>query len=329
MKKGIMTATSVLLTFAMSIPTFGAGWQKNDFGWWYGTNAENTTWYANEWQWIDGNGDGVAESYCFDANGYMYANTTTPDGYTVNADGAWTENGVVQTKAAGAAGTTSQTVAQTTGDGVYINGVHHNAGYDPEHPLKNVIDRWNLRLDPATMNWKTTVSSTQIQSMLTGQTDTFIPYEQYNESFREEARVTDAELYQWYCNWLNSWDFENASEMERALKVQEVLAGITYDLAYESASYGTVDYRTLIQKRAVCSGYAAAALSLCKAVGLKASRFGTGNHSFYMVKVDGEVYAGSNSALDLTAPYNQYMLDDMVFGQGNVYDPNYTWATDR
>mgnify|MGYP000107518430 FL=1 len=28
----------------------------------------------------------------------MYANTTTPDGYTVNTDGAWTVNGVVQTK---------------------------------------------------------------------------------------------------------------------------------------------------------------------------------------------------------------------------------------
>ena len=27
----------------------------------------------------------------------MLANTTTPDGCTVNADGAWTENGVVQT----------------------------------------------------------------------------------------------------------------------------------------------------------------------------------------------------------------------------------------
>lgn len=31
----------------------------------------------------------------------MYANTTTPDGYTVNADGAWTVDGVVQVKTAG------------------------------------------------------------------------------------------------------------------------------------------------------------------------------------------------------------------------------------
>ena len=310
------------------IPAFGAGWQTNDSGRWYGTNADNTTWYANGWQWIDGNGDGTAESYCFDANGYLYTNTTTPDGYTVNADGAWTENGVVQTKAAEAAETASQTVAQTSGDGVYINGVHHNAGYDPEHPLKNVIDRWNLRLDPATMNWKKTVSSSQIQSMLTGQTDTFIPYEQYNASFREEARVTDAELYQWWCNWLNSWDFENASEMEKAKKIQEILGGITYDLAYESESYGTMDYRTFIRKRAVCSGYAGAAMSMAKALGLKASVFGSGNHVFYMVRVDGKVYGGENSAFDLASPYKELGLGDMVFGQGNVFLPNYVWQTD-
>jgi len=55
----------------------------------------------NSWQWLDGNGDGAAECYYFDGNGYMLANTTTPDGYMVNADGAWMENGAVQTKQVG------------------------------------------------------------------------------------------------------------------------------------------------------------------------------------------------------------------------------------
>ena len=326
MKRLFTLLVAVVMTMAMSLTAFAAGWQKNDTGWWYATNDAGTTWYANEWQWIDGNGDGIAECYDFDANGYMYANTTTPDGYTVNADGAWTENGVVQTKAAGAAGTTSQTVTQTTGDGVYINGVHHNAGYDPEHPLKNVIDQWNLRLDPATMNWKTTVSSTQIQSMLTGQTDTFIPYEQWNPAFREEARVTNEELYQWYCNWLNSWDFENASEMEKAKKIQEVLGGITYDLAYESASYGTMDYRTFIQKRAVCTGYANAAVSMAKALGLKASIIGipSARHAIYAIMVDGTVYLGENSSLDLTWP-----LDGSQDSVANyVLTEGYVWQTE-
>ena len=42
--------------------------------------------------------DGIAECYYFDGSGYMLSNTTTPDGYVVNGDGAWTEGGAVKTK---------------------------------------------------------------------------------------------------------------------------------------------------------------------------------------------------------------------------------------
>ena len=73
-----------------------AGWKKNDTGWWYATAADGSTWYTDSWQWIDGNGDGVSECYCFDSNGYIYTRTTTPDGYQVNADGAWIINDVIQ-----------------------------------------------------------------------------------------------------------------------------------------------------------------------------------------------------------------------------------------
>lgn len=78
-----------------------AEWCHNSQGWWYGTNVTYTDWYKSCWQWIDGNGDGVAECYYFNADGYMLANTTTPDGYTVNADGAWVQGGSVQIKTSG------------------------------------------------------------------------------------------------------------------------------------------------------------------------------------------------------------------------------------
>lgn len=54
-------------------------------------------------------------------NGYMLADTATPDGYTVHANGAWTVNGVVQmqttvTEAAAAANERqTQTAVQTNG----------------------------------------------------------------------------------------------------------------------------------------------------------------------------------------------------------------------
>lgn len=99
-KKVAVIVLAAGMTLAGCMTALASGWQKNDTGWWYATNDEGTAWYADEWQWIDGNGDGVAESYCFDQNGYLYTDTITPDGYTVNADGAWVENGQVQTKEA-------------------------------------------------------------------------------------------------------------------------------------------------------------------------------------------------------------------------------------
>jgi len=45
------------------------------------------------WQWING------KCYLLDVKtGMLYVNTTTPDGYKVNANGEWVENGVVQIK---------------------------------------------------------------------------------------------------------------------------------------------------------------------------------------------------------------------------------------
>lgn len=54
------------------------------------------------WVWIKGT-DGITRCYYLNpaSNGSLgacYLNGTTPDGYTVDASGAWTMNGVVQTK---------------------------------------------------------------------------------------------------------------------------------------------------------------------------------------------------------------------------------------
>ena len=126
-KKAAVAAMVVAMLMCNAMPAMAAGWQKNNVGWWYATNDAGTTWYANEWQWIDGNGDGIAECYCFDGNGYMYENTTTPDGYTVNADGAWTENGVVQIKIVGK-GTPVGNTGSTGGSGSTGGGASSGGG---------------------------------------------------------------------------------------------------------------------------------------------------------------------------------------------------------
>ena len=57
------------------------GWQNNGYGWWY--QRANGTYPSNEWEIING------IWYYFDSNGYMLADTTTPDGYYVDENGAW------------------------------------------------------------------------------------------------------------------------------------------------------------------------------------------------------------------------------------------------
>lgn len=119
-----------VLTACMASTAFAAGWVRgqgaNSPRWWY--DLGNGQYYGGpewevEWQWLDGNGDGIAECYAFDREGWMYADTTTPDGYTVNTDGAWTVNGAVQTMAApaGYAGTRAQAMqANTDGKRILI-----------------------------------------------------------------------------------------------------------------------------------------------------------------------------------------------------------------
>lgn len=100
MKKKILTlVAAAVMTMAMSVTAFAhtGVWLQDDTGWWW--QRQNGNYPTNQWVWIDGNGDGIVECYYFGPDGYMLANTTTPDGYTVDANGAWTVNGVVQSRA--------------------------------------------------------------------------------------------------------------------------------------------------------------------------------------------------------------------------------------
>lgn len=71
---------------SMGMTAFAGQWVQNTTGWWW--QEDNGSYPVSQWKWLDGNKDGIYECYAFDSNGYIYTNTTTPDGYTVNADGA-------------------------------------------------------------------------------------------------------------------------------------------------------------------------------------------------------------------------------------------------
>ena len=129
MKKQIVGLGLALgLSGAMAMTAFAGQWKQdaarpaNQNGisnWWY--QNDDGSYPAGNWFWIDGNGDGLAESYRFDGSGWMYASTSV-DGYMVDGSGAWLQNGVVSRKSMSAGKTghgtnTNDTSSNGTGSG--------------------------------------------------------------------------------------------------------------------------------------------------------------------------------------------------------------------
>lgn len=286
MKKAITIVIATATMASQAMTAMAAEWKQNEIGYWY--QEDNGSYPTNSWKWING------RCYYFDSNGYMLANTTTPDGYTVDATGAWTVNGVVQT----------QSTEQTSGT------VHHNENYDPAHPLANMIDKWNLRLTPESNALNTNyITNPNVHAMLTGQMEYYVEPTGYGV---EEQKETEQALYNWFCNWLNGMDFENMSEMDRAKAIRDVLGSASYSLVSEDTYIGQYwlekndPYRVIILKKGRCAEFATTARSLAKSMGLKSAVYGSGEHAVYYIQVDGTTYTGSNQDLYLDFPhYNQ------------------------
>ena len=68
------TVMAVFLSLSSTVSGFAqdSGWHKDEGTnrWWY--SLPDGTFYKSSWQWIDGNGDGLAECYSFDSDGYLY-----------------------------------------------------------------------------------------------------------------------------------------------------------------------------------------------------------------------------------------------------------------
>ena len=90
MKLKITAFITLAMSLAMTGTVFAGTWEngsgENSQRWKY--NYGNGTYAQNSWQWIDGNNDGIAECYYFDADGWMLSDTITSDGYQVNENGA-------------------------------------------------------------------------------------------------------------------------------------------------------------------------------------------------------------------------------------------------
>lgn len=100
MKRLVWILSVMMFGFLAPVTAFAGEWTKgtgpNDGRWRY--ENEDGTYASGGWYWLDGNRDGIEECYYFDPGGFMLSGTVTPDGYTVNPDGAWTDSGTVVTR---------------------------------------------------------------------------------------------------------------------------------------------------------------------------------------------------------------------------------------
>lgn len=79
----LITAVTGVLLASTSITSYAAQWKSDSVGWWW--EEDDGSYPVSQWKEING------KSYYFGQDGYMLANTTTPDGYLVGEDGAWIE----------------------------------------------------------------------------------------------------------------------------------------------------------------------------------------------------------------------------------------------
>lgn len=299
----VLTLATLLSTF-YPLTSFAGEWKSDNNGWWY--QNDDGSYPKNTWQWIDGNKDGISESYYFNENGYLLTNTTK-DGCTVNGDGAWTVNGVVQTQGQKVASNTAQS-------------------YDAQYPLKGRVEKYfgisKIQGEEGYLvpYWNNTyvIREGVVPAGMTGGTYIFnkavedkdilylYPTGGYNLSvlgllsgFSAKTPYTDSAETQQLLNevksFMNSFDWKNASDLEKATRICNRIHKASYDndAANEAAttgwsnslSYGA--YGCLVKGKAVCQGYTEAAGLLGYAVGLKTFEMGDVGHTYPLFLVDG------------------------------------------
>ena len=97
MRKGLKVFLAAGLLSLVCSFTALAGWEQQGDGKWKYRDEETGKYLKSGWYWLDGNHDGVSERYYF-RNYVLDIYKGEWGGWTVDENGAWTVDGVVQVK---------------------------------------------------------------------------------------------------------------------------------------------------------------------------------------------------------------------------------------
>jgi hypothetical protein len=288
-KSKVMRILSGTLAASMlfATPVFAGEWKQEGSSWKY--QNDDGSFITNNWQWING------KSYCFDANGVMYVNTTTPDGYTVNADGAWTVNGVIQTQTS-ANSSTNNSASNEQYPLAHLKKylVVRNDGYlDLKWSNQNIYNTIGYNRNALDYAIEQAINDKDVFEMVTGMEGSAViaiaklagmPISGYEELQNDPKVIAiENELR----SFLNSFDWKNASDYEKAVAIAKKINEAKYD--YESSENSHFPYGCLVEKKAVCEGFTDTAQLLGMCVGLPVSDvvLGFAAHAFPMYCING------------------------------------------
>lgn len=296
-KHKFMRVASLALAASLSFSTMTAfaDWKQEGNIWKY-QNSDGK--YATStWQWING------KSYCFDSNGNMYANTTTPDGYTVNADGAWTVNGVVQIK--------NETSKKAYSDNDQYP-LAHLKDWFVLNSRGRLVSKWSMEYmyeqhPELSGKWNDKYDYNGYADYIRGKAaeyrDVFIADkgEITGEPFYAVARLAGVTMPGYEAaensaetlaiekeirNFLSSFDWRNASDYEKAVHVAKRVNQAEYDNTTSSCNLA---YGCLVEGKALCDGFVNAANLLAWCVDLPSTPIVSmsANHTYMAYCING------------------------------------------
>lgn len=335
-KKNLFRALSIasMLSISLSSTVFAGEWKLDDRGWWY--QNHDGTYKKSGCQQIDSDNDGIAETYYFDENGYLCPNTRTVNGWIVNSDGMIvTADGKLATQ-------------QIYTDKDKLN---YKADIPQDFPLQGKMDRYFCNQISESLGWKW--NNAHFPCEACAKEGIVVPEGMSRNVFSEYMAVKDQdisylaglsgfsmsvlqrlsgypittlgsylpeveELAGEVLEFMNSFDWRNASDLEKATRICNRIHEASYDWDEakntewsESLSYGA--YGCLVKGKAVCQGYTEAATLLGFAVDLKTFELGDFNHTYPIFCVDGIWLA------------NEPTTKDKYFTIADVYKYNGTY----